>query len=468
MDENNAEIDLRPYILTLVQHWRQILAVALGAAILGLVIGLLLPKSYESSATLLISHSRSRLDLAQQFPTLNEPVDTRARMDAMLAIAQSDALAQQVIQGLGEQLPPEQREIEQLKEQVRSTNRGDIILIAARGDDALLAAQIANAWAEQTATVINSAYSGEQPLAEIQNRVQTTKQEYDQSQAALEEFIRNNQINLLEKLISEARSQFDQLSEERSYQIAYYAQRKQTMEDLRVQAETLKLQLQDGSHSKAGNMGDALAVLLARGQALGINLKLVTKQAAQGESRLFQPPQFNFTSQGGVTLNLMMGELQSAGDTSLNYAADLEELIRLADDEIQRAQEALSNLQNAVQKSEGKDLLEELDGQIRKLQTEYEVELSRQRELTSERDLTWNAYQAMAAKEAELRSATQTNDRVILVSRAVPPEKPATHGPIWNTVIGGILGLILGTLVVLAVYWWRSNNLEIPAIPSSN
>jgi hypothetical protein len=235
------------------------------------------------------------------------------------------------------------------------------------------------------------------------------------------------------------------------------------MEDLRVQAEALKLQLQDGSRSQAGNRGDALAVLLARAEALGINLKNAAKQ--QPTEKLTNPqqdqtvnpvdsPEFDFTNQGGVTLNVQIGDLAAQEDSPASLAADLDALINLAEGEIQRSDEMMNNLLEQVTQGQGRIAL--AARQIGVLQTQLEAERARERELTSQRDLSWDAYQAMAQKEAEIRNATQTNNQVSLAGQAIPPEKPTSRGVVRNALVGGVLGLILAAVVVLAGYWWRS------------
>jgi capsular polysaccharide biosynthesis protein len=382
-------------------------------------------------------------------------------MDAMKAIAQDDGLVKQVIQRLGDQLPSDEREIEELKSRVSLNDQGDLLNITARAGDPALAVQIANTWAEEAVTAINAAYSGEQTLAEVQSRYQSTKDEYDQAQSALEAYLRENQINMLEKKISQARALFDQQAEARILQVAYYNQRKQSMVDLQVQAEALKQQLQNGSRSQAGDQGDALAVMLARARALGINASTVTKkEGTTGVEQLIQPPDFQFNVQGGVTLLLQIGADAAIRDSSANYTADLDGLIQLAEGEIKRADDALNALQESVLQGTGNESLDEIDNQIRAFQTQYEDEQARMKELTSQRDLAWEAYQAMAQKQAELQSATQTNSLIIVASPAVPPEKPVSRGTVRNTLAGAALGLVLGIAFVLSTEWWHANMSE--------
>jgi hypothetical protein len=274
----------------------------------------------------------------------------------------------------------------------------------------------------------------------------------------------DNNINLLEKQVGEAQTLLNRLGEERAWRIAYYSNRRQSMEDLRVQAETLKLQLQDGSRSQAGNRGDALAVLLARAEALGIKLKNAAKQ--QPSEKLTNPrldqtvkpveaPEFDFTNQGGVVLNVQVGELIDQQDSPTSLAADLDALINLAEGEIQRSDEVMNSLLEQVTQGQGYEGIALAARQIGVLQTQLEAEQARERELTSQRDLSWDAYQAMAQKEAEIRNATQTNNQVSLAGQAIPPENPTSRGAFRNALVGAVLGLILGTAVVLAGYWWR-------------
>jgi len=78
------EIDLRPYISTLIENWGKIVLFAVVFAVLALAITLLQPRSYEATATLLIPHSQLKLSLAEQFPTIVDIRDTGSRMDEVI------------------------------------------------------------------------------------------------------------------------------------------------------------------------------------------------------------------------------------------------------------------------------------------------------------------------------------------------------------------------------------------------
>ncbi len=111
----DEEIDLRPYLQSLFQRWWQIVLLAALAAIAALAISLTQARKYEAVATLLLTRSRSTLSLAEQFPTINEPVDTASRISAILAIAQSDAIAQTTLQAVKDRLPKNSQKLQDLK-----------------------------------------------------------------------------------------------------------------------------------------------------------------------------------------------------------------------------------------------------------------------------------------------------------------------------------------------------------------
>jgi capsular polysaccharide biosynthesis protein len=441
------EIDLRPYILALTKRWWQIALIAVLAAAVACAYSFFLTsRTYEATAKVLITRSRATLSLAEQFPTVTEPVDPNSRMNAMLSIAQGDALALDTLKSIESQLPSNARDLGTIKGLVTVTNNGDIFLITAKAGDPNLAATIANAWARQAVEAINLAYSGDQPLVEIQAQVKTSQQAYDQAQTALENFIKNNQIDIIGKKINEAKALFSGLADERARNITYYSDRIQQLDQLVIQAEALKDQLQGGSRSAAGSLGDALAVLQARAGALGINSNLASSD----------PSASNTAS--GLTLNLQISNLQDLNGSSANHAADLESLISLAKSEQTRMQAALDSFTQQVEQSAGYDQIDPIAAQIRTLQAQQEQQQAQQRELTSQRDTAWQAYQALSQKAVEIQNAAQTTNQVSLASLAIPPENPTARGTLRNSLVAGVLGLMLGVIWVIGAQWWREFN----------
>ncbi len=438
------EIDLRRYILALIHHWWQIGLLTLIFAIAGFTFTILQSRTYEATATMLLTRSRASLSLAEDFRTVSEPIDARSRMDALLSIAQSDALALKTLQSLSDTIPLEGRDLTSFQKMVSVSSQGDVIDITAIAEKPDLATEIANTWAQEAVNAINQAYSEEQPLVEIQNQLLTAEGEYQGVQAELELFIENNQIALLLNQIVEAETLLKNISGVRVWQISYYTARKQDMEDLGVQAEALKQQLLSGNRSEAGNLGNSLAVLMARSSALGIAKK-------NQSSNIFD---------GDIVLNFQLNDSETLSEPTTNYVDDLDTLIRLARQEKERANKTLDALTEEVFNGDGFEDNAATAAQIQQLKMQLENEEAKERELISQRDLAWEAYQALARKETEILNSTQTSSHVNLATPAISPEKPVARGTITNTFIAGVFGLMLGVVWVVASEWWNSSNQE--------
>ncbi|MFC1997592.1 Wzz/FepE/Etk N-terminal domain-containing protein, partial [Chloroflexota bacterium] len=222
------EIDLRPYIDAILKNWWKIGLLAISLAVFVFIYTRMQAPSYQTTATVLVPHSQLKLSLANQFPTIVNAEDTRSRMDAYLAIARSDAIASQTYQALEDTLP-EGYTITILQSSVEITNTGDAIQITAAAPTTELAAEIANEWAFQTVQAINLAYSGEQPLEEIQNQILAAAETYQAAQIALESFIENNLATNIQASLDLAKTNLDLYLNDRAWQIGYlYHQQQQS------------------------------------------------------------------------------------------------------------------------------------------------------------------------------------------------------------------------------------------------
>jgi uncharacterized protein involved in exopolysaccharide biosynthesis len=457
------EIDLRPYILALVRNWWRIGLIAILAAAVTIGLSLLQSKNYVATATILLTRSQASLRLAEQFPTIQENIyDSSSRMNALLTIAQSDAISFATLNSVAEMLPADEREMEAIKDRVEVANNGDSILISASAETPELAAEIANSWARQAVIAINQAYGGDQPLAEIQSQLSSAKQDYEDAQRALEAFTQNSQITLLEKKLDEANNLLSEAVNDRAWQISYYYNRKQSMQDLKVKAEALKQQLSSGNRSSAGSIGDSIALLNLHSNAFGIGEASNARALWLGQTSDKIIPD----NTPSMTYDLQLAELSSLNDTPSSYADDLDHIIQRADAEVSKAENALNNLNQNLFQREAGGVIEATAAQIQELQTQLENEQAGQRELASARDLTWEAYQALVQKVTEIKNSSQTSNQVTLASLAVPPQKPASGETIRNTLVAGVLGGLLGVFWVFGSIWWRS--LDQPSQPEKS
>jgi uncharacterized protein involved in exopolysaccharide biosynthesis len=102
------------------------------------------------------------------------------------------------------------------------------------------------------------------------------------------------------------------------------------------------------------------------------------------------------------------------------------------------------------------------------LERRLENETAHERVLLSERDLAWEAYQALLEKETELISASQVNNEVTLAGAAIAPQQPTSRGIVRNTFIAGAVGFFLAVLGVIAVEWWRMSDTKNETQPRAS
>jgi uncharacterized protein involved in exopolysaccharide biosynthesis len=458
---NEDEVDLRPYIAELIKMKWWIIGLGLLCGALALVISLLIPRTYTANGILLLTRSRAMLSLAEQFPTIAEPVDTRSRMDALIAIAKDDSIANMTLLSLGDAVPDKYRSIEDIKAVINIQNNGDSIGISATTHDPKLSAAIANSWADHLLEMINNAYSGDYPLTKIQESLVTAKEEYNRAQIALEDFIRQNPKKELETRLNEANNVLATYGSERAAQMAYYLYRKQSMVELKEQATTLKNQLDTGNQSTAGNIGDALAVIIARMNAVmsrSVNISNLPPSSSDSSSSHSTSNIPSVVPQQNAVINLQVdGDFPTNG--TKGYTADIDAIIQVADEEIIKSDEKIDKLTQDTINPEPNRIIRitAVAAQIQELEQKIEAATATELELTSDRDLAWQAFQALAQKETEIKNAILANNQVTLASQAIVPGKPDPRGTVQKTFIAGLVGLLLGVVIVIGRYWWRSN-----------
>ncbi len=459
------EIDLRPYINAVRKKWWLIASITILTASAALVYGLLQVRNYEANANILLTRTRTSLELANQFPTINEPIDSRSRMDAMLAIAGSDALLVHVLEDIHELYPNNGILREELSSAVVITNAGDTIKITATNPDPVYAAAISNAWAENAVTAINYAYSGEQLPAEIQLSLVPAKVEYENAQNELEEFLIENQVDILQKQIVETSILLDELVQDRTWKIAYNVQRKRNMEQIIDRANALKQHRATGNTTVAAGLGEALAVLRLGSDAFaevqiesgtGSTNRLDSEQLGAVQGTLIMG-----SRQPDTIFNVQISELIESVEAGESYQRDLDRIIDSAESEKLVAEAALLELAQQSVEIDSDELLLITSERLRNLQSQLENEKAQLNELTSSRDLTWDAYQALAQKETEVRNNLKTSSSVTLASPAVPPVEPTSRGVLRNTALGAAVGFFLSLIWVLGSVWLTS--LEEPA-----
>lgn len=444
------EIDFRPYFLTMRKNWWQIALITILAAMTAYIFSISQIRIYQATATILITRTKVTLSLAEQFKTINEPIDTISRMNAMLAIARGDSLAIQTLEAIRLQYPELDLEVDNLRNMVKITSDGDIINVTATHSDPDVAASIANNWAQNAVTAIRYAYSGEQLPSEILSGLEPARQQYETTQVKLESFLKENRVDVLQRQIDEISALLDELDQNRTWQISYNVWRMQKMDQVITQAEAIKQQISSNNTSTIINLGNALAVLRLQADAF----RDLQFEKGINPDQASVPP--SSSSANDIVYDIQITELINNLESGQSYQQELERIIDNARDEKKKAEANLLEL--AQQSSQVKDdeIYNLTSAHLRALQAQLEEENAKLNDLTSQRDLTWQAYQALAQKETEVRNNLTTSSSVVLASSAIPPRNPASRAVVRNTTIAGALGFILGIVWVFSVQWLRS------------
>ena len=409
------EIDLRPYLEALIQHWKFIVGLAVLAAVIAFGVTSLRPPSYKATALVavtvpqqLVLRSLTQDDLAPSFTAVNKSSYTRAFPE----LAVSGELLQKVLQEL-DQTQLSINNVEQLQERLKAEVGRDptIIRLTATAKSPEQAALIANTWAELFVPWANDVYgnSGDERVLFFETQLDDAQVELAGAEQALAQFQAENRTSIISNtLASYNQTQANLLAEQRDLQVLL-----QDIQDLQVQ-----LQAQPGNED----------VSLAH-QLTALNLQLRAFNAAM-ENTL---------------------QLQVAPDTELT-GPDREALVDFL-------ASLATTLENRAEKIETD--LADLEPQILALQQqlqEAETEYGRLSRAQSEAEET---YTALSRKMTEERiSAQDTTGGVRLAGLAIVPSVPAESGRLLATLAAGVLGGLTGAVIILFRQWWKRDELS--------
>jgi len=459
------EIDLREYVAVLIRHWKWIAALAILAAVVAFVVSLLMPPTYEAEAAIAVVRVRTDVTFTSQMVTLSEDelanraMDVNARRTALVALATSNDVAVQVLDEIGDRLEPDERNVLDLLATVEASNEGDLISIKVRHGDPNTAAATANAWARSYERHVNTLYGTVGDLdATIVTQVKAAEETYNAAQAALEAFLGDNRIAVLEREIA-ARQELLQvyqtaLNDAQTQPVSLeMSTRRQVLEDYYKEMQeierwladlrALRAQVERTSTSLASRVGNALALIFLQSQALG------------GVGNL--PVQLQIDLTAGQSEGVELGDV----DTLIEV---LEARRTEARDQIDTLAAALVT-EGPSEVIVGSDnplnlRIAALDVEILALQEKLETERAREQNLQQARDLAWSTYQTLTQKQAEVGIASQvTGTEVRLAASALPPKDPGSPRKLLNTAVAGALGLMLGVFGAFAIEWWQGDEM---------
>ena len=405
------------YVNLLIRHWRLIAAVTLLAGVVALAVSFFSPAKYQATAVALITRPLYQFQFSPAIQNLPETSGAQQLLTgkAALDLATSDALLQQVLLEVGDDLSADERNLFSFRKMLKAKSGSDpsIINLSVTNRDAQQAAHIANTWASVYVRQVNDVYgqSADQ-LKFFEGQLAQAKNDLDKADQALVEFQKRNDSAILQAQLSAKQSA-----------LGNYLGMNESLIVLQQNVKNLQDQLARRPADSPSSLGDDLAQLMLQ----------VSAFSAQPSSLPIQP--------SSLPIQLQMPSTGSLSDRTVGqqaaYLADLAKAVESKQAEVKKQAEALPTEIRALQ------------GQIQEANTEAA-------RLTRQRDLAQNVYTTLAQKVKETGiSAQDASGRVRLASGAMAPERAMSKKLLTNTALGLVLGLMAIVIVVFAREYFR-------------
>jgi uncharacterized protein involved in exopolysaccharide biosynthesis len=453
------EIDLRPYIQALIEKWYWVVGTAVVAAVIAFVASSLTPPTYEAETAVAIVRTRTDITFDPRIVTEDEAFarDQNARRTALVALVTSTDVIEAVLADMGDQIEPNQRRVNALRNMVTAVSDGDLIRIRVRHGQSATAADLANSWGRQYERHINQLYgSGRgEGLETITAQVQTARTRYETAQSDLETFTRTSRIAALSTeieaqervlthyydLLTSLQTSPVQLSQR---VLAQHYTDLQRIESWLMAAQSLRQQVATGGSSSGAAQSNQVSYLSLHSQIYS-SMPFSTTLPVEIQVAVGEVAETAVIPADLDNLLTILTERREATLAQIDaWQTDVETmpLVAVADgDNVERPlQEAITTLSQ----------------QIAALQAELVAQEAQQTDLLQARELAWNTYQSLALKQAETEIAAQTlGSEVRLASRAAVPELPTGPGKLVNSVIAAVLGFLASFFVITTTTWWK-------------
>lgn len=399
-----SELNLAHYVDLLKRRWFWIVACGLVGAGIAYFWANSATPVYTARTELAILRTGSIVNFDPRFRTISDAdpnataLDAVARRQSLLSIGESPALAEQVIQKLGDQLPPPLRTVEAMLGAVSIINDGDILRVSAETGSPTLSALITNAWGEAYVARVNQVFSDSGLASDnLQSIALELKKDYEAKQDAV---TRDRATSEIQRVLREKDFVERQLN-------------------VNLQ-EKLVRGIDDAT---------ALRELVANSQA---------DDATASQQAAMLILQVNLFKTTDTTPNAL--SIPITADTTPRPRSEL----------LQELDNLIANLKErrAAQIAERDALYD----QLRSLRVEQEATDAKTKYLEWSRDLAWNTYQLMAGKVTENAVASETQSKLVQVAApAVAPTQPRSQQRQLKTILGGLVGLLVGATLAVVI-----------------
>ena len=400
---SDDEIDIRELIRTLFRYKWLILGITLVAAVIVfLFVKFAQPRIYTSQAQVIITKPLYSTNLETQIQSVPQVPESSILRDLALAddLIWSVYISPTVTAVLDEGLKFSDFR-GNLSAKLSGTSK---LFLIVSSTDPETAAIIVDAWANKFVAKINSLYSvNEDTLTQIEGEVIEARKAWQEAEKDLleqppDELVESRKIEL----------------ETKQSALETYLNTLTYLDLLASRTQSLKSRLPVGSEDSQVGIEYQISLIGLYQQAIG----------------------------GIGGLQIQLTEPTTVG-------------VRTVGDAIKSLEALAKSLDSLREELDLKQKL--LIPEITDAKLKLEAADYRWTQLTTERDLALNAYQALAAQLKETRIEVKRADVTAKVaSGALPAEEPIPHGTLMKTMIAGILAFTLACFGVLLINWWKA------------
>lgn len=396
------EIDIRPYILSLLKNWYWIVGAGFVTALLAFGLSSLLDPTYQATALVAIAEPRQRVQFDERIETITENQPLRAYPEL--------ALSDEVLTNLlSERALDEGTSLYNLRQllEAEPSNDPSLLRLIVQHEDPEKASALANMWAELFVEWANRVYGfrGGDQLRSFQAQLQQAEQDLTAAEDELIAFqAQNRTVIVANELEALRRTQAD------------YLRTKQEIVFLMQDVSALRSQLEQQSSNASTTVADQITALFLGLKAFNVETNV--------------PMQFQFDTLESLTQQSRLEQIQLLDSLVETLAT------RLAEIELQ---------------------VVELEPQILTLQEEQQNLAIEDSRVNRNYVIVKDTYVALARQVEEERITSQdTSSGVRLASKSAVPENPVAPRVLINTIVAGGMGGMFAVFVILALGWWRT------------
>lgn len=449
-NNREASVDFQSEVLFLLKNKWLLISLSFIGALAGLLFSSLPVTQYEAKAIVI---PRGVIEIEERIIPSD---DVQSDPLAYFGLALTDEIMEKLYQSSElESFIGDFENIDELRESLdfvfqKNSSIGEFVGIH---PDPNKAAILANTWAEIFVTHFNKIYiqfGKSESFYEIQ--IERTRSEYADAQASLESFLENNLITEITLDIQENESIIEELQNQninqqklvakpaeieiRSYTSLYSEYN--LIDSVLTDAKTLRNQVinDQKQNTQSSNLSNYLSLLLLK-------------------NRYYPGTSSNIQ----LNINIEQGVPQITPGEVDQFIAVLEtrreEIIRDIEAINEESQSRFSD-NHIPENSSIENLLNQYTSNLISLQVQLEAEQAKSRELNHDRDLTWQIFQSVSREAEEAKITAQSENAVVqLASKSSVPTMPVSKNRLSKTLISGISGFILATVIIYFPRFWN-------------